>query len=125
MKVLVDSSIWVDYFRGSGDPTQMDWLIDEGLIVTNELILAELTPPLLVRKERKLVDLLREIELIRLSLDWEAIIALQVVCIRNGINKVGIPDLILAHHAIQNNLSLFAVDKHFQLLSEHVPLNLY
>ena len=125
MKVLVDSSVWVNYFRGVGDPSPMDWLIEEGLLVTNDLILAELTPPLLVHGERKLVNLLREIERIPLNLDWDALIALQVICIRKGINKVGIPDLILAQHAIQNKLSLFTVDKHFGLLSRYVPLDLH
>jgi predicted nucleic acid-binding protein len=47
-----------------------------------------------------------------------------VTCLRNGINKVGIPDLIIAQFALQNNLSLFSLDKHFQLLGKHVPLNL-
>ena len=49
MKVLVDSSVWVAYFRGDGDLRRMDWLIEEGLLVTNDLILAELVPPLLLR----------------------------------------------------------------------------
>ncbi|MDP2990816.1 MAG: PIN domain-containing protein [Kiritimatiellota bacterium] len=125
MKVLIDSSVWVAYFRGVGDVTTVDWLIEEGLIVTNNLILAELTPPLLVRGERKLVSLLREIECVPLTLDWDGIIEMQVICLRNGINKVGIPDLVIAQHVIQNNLSLFSLDKHFAFLGRHMPLNLF
>ena len=124
MNVLVDSSVWVAYFRGASDLPALEWLIEEGLVVTNDLILAELTPALLVRGERKLVGLLREIECVPLALDWEGIIEMQVTCLRNGINKVGIPDLIVAQQAVQCNLSLFSLDKHFRLLSEHVPLNL-
>ena len=124
MKVLVDSSVWVAYFRGMAGVAAVDWLIEEGLVVTNDLILAELTPPLLVRGERKLASLLLEMERPPLSLDWDDIIQLQVTCIRNGINKVGIPDLIIAQHAMQNNLSLYSLDKHFMLLSKHVHLNL-
>jgi len=125
MKVLIDSSVWVAYFRGTGDMTTVDWLIEEGLIVTNDLVLAELTPPLLVCGERKLVKLLHEIERIPLTLDWDGLIGMQVTCLRNGINRVGIPDLIIAQHAIQNNLSLFSLDKHFALLGRHMPLNVY
>ena len=125
MKVLVDSSVWVAYFRGVGDVTTLDWLIDEGLIVTNDLIMAELTPPLLLRGESRLVGLLREVERLPMTLDWDGIIEMQVTCLRNGINKVGIPDLIIAQHAIQNNLSLFSLDTHFALLGRHMPLNLY
>lgn len=125
MNVLIDSSVWVAYFRGVGNVTSVDWLIEEGLIVTNDLVLAELTPPLLVRGERKIVSLLREIECLPLTLEWGGIIEMQVICLRNGINKVGIPDLIIAQHAIQNNLSLFSLDKHFAFLGRHMPLNLH
>ncbi|MBI2437845.1 MAG: PIN domain-containing protein [Lentisphaerae bacterium] len=125
MKVLIDSSVWVAYFRGMGDLTTVDWLIEEELIVINDLILAELTPPLLFRRERKLVGLLHEIEWVPLTLDWGGIVEMQVTCLRNGINKVGIPDLIIAQHAIQNNLSLFSLDKHFAFLGRHIPLNLH
>jgi len=124
MKVLVDSSVWVAYFRGTAGVAALDWLIEESLVVTNDLILAELTPLLLVRGERKLASLLLEIERPPLTIDWDDIIQLQVTCIRNGINKVGIPDLIIAQHAMQNNLSLYSLDKHFALLGKHVHLNL-
>ena len=124
MKVLVDSSVWVGYFRGTADLPTVDWLLEEGLVVTNDLILAELTPPLLVRGERKLVGLLHEIERIPLTIDWDEIVRMQVLCLRNGINKVGIPDLIIAQQSIQHELALFSLDKHFQLLSKYVPLNL-
>lgn len=124
MKVLVDSSVWVAYFRGTNELPLVDWLIKEDVVVTNDLILAELTPLLLMRRERKLVGLLHDIERFPLTLDWDGIIQMQVTCLRNGISKVGIPDLIIAQFAMQYNLSLFSLDKHFQLLGKHVPLNL-
>jgi predicted nucleic acid-binding protein len=124
MRVLVDTSVWVAYFRGASDLPAMDWLIEEDLVVTNDLILAELTPALLVRGERKLVGLLREIERVPLAPDWDGIIEMQVTCLRNGINKVGIPDLIVAQQVIQHSLSLFSMDKHFRLMSRHMPLTL-
>jgi predicted nucleic acid-binding protein len=124
MNVLVDSSVWIAYFRGTSDLPSLDWLIEEGLAVTNDIILAELTPALLVSGERKLVGLLREIERVPLTIDWDGIIEMQVICLRNGINKVGIPDLIVAQQAMQYNLSLFSLDKHFRLLSKHVALQL-
>ena len=124
MKVLIDSSVWVAYFRGTGNLSTVDLIIEEDLAVTNDLILAELTPPLLMRGERKLITLLNNIESSPLALDWKGIINLQVICIRNGINKVGIPDLIIAQHAMQNDLVLFSLDKHFSLLSKQVPLRI-
>ena len=122
MNVLVDSSVWVAYFRGTSDLPELDWLIEEGLVVTNDIVLAELTPALLVRGERKLVSVLREMECVPLVVDWNGIIEMQVACLRNGINKVGIPDLMVAQNAMQHNLSLLSLDKHFRLLGKHVPL---
>ncbi len=43
MQVLVDTSVWIDYFRGSGNSADLDFLINENIIVTNEIVLAELT----------------------------------------------------------------------------------
>ncbi len=125
MKVLVDTSAWVAYFRGAGDLSTMDWLIEENLLVTNDLILAELIPALRLRRERKLAGLLREIERVPLEIDWDGIIEMQVTCLRNGINKVGIPDLIIAQQAIRREILFFSLDKHFHLITDHIPLNLY
>jgi len=125
MKVLVDTSVWVAYLRGADEGLGVDWLIEEGLLVTNDMILAELTPPLVVGGKRTLVGLLRDVERLPLALDWDGIVQMQVTCLRNGINKVGIPDLIIAQHAIQNELALFSLDKHFALLGRHFPLHLH
>lgn len=125
MSVLVDSSIWIEYFRGSGASSDLDFLIQEDLVVVNDLILAELIPALQLRRQGKLIGLLREIARPPLQTDWDDIIRMQVVCLRNGINKVGIPDLMIAQHAIQNGLELYSQDKHFILLSQHFPLDLH
>jgi hypothetical protein len=122
MRILADTSVWVAYFRGASDVPAMDWLIEEDLVVTNDLVLAELTPVLRVRGERKLVGLLRDMERVPLTLDWDGIIEMQVTCLRNGINRIGIPDLIIAQQVMQCGLSLFTLGKHFRLMSHHMPL---
>lgn len=124
MNVLVDSSAWIAYFRGSGAADRMDWLISEGLVATNDLILAELLPSLLVRGENRLARLLRETVRFPLTPDWNDVINLQTVCLRNGINKVGIPDLLIAQHVRQHHIPLYTLDRHFTLLSRYIPLNL-
>ena len=124
MTVLVDSSIWVDYFRGKETAGSVDWLIDEGVIATNELILSELLPALIMRKQGKLVSLLKEIPRLPLAIDWDEIVANQVICLSKGINNLGIPDLIIAQNAIQHDASLITRDKHFRLLAQHLPLRI-
>ncbi|MCF8260970.1 MAG: PIN domain-containing protein [Melioribacteraceae bacterium] len=124
MRILVDSSIWIDYFRGGKNSEVMDSYIDENVICTNHLILSELIPNLRIRKEKKIIDLLTEISIIPLNINWNQIIEYQTICLKNGINKVGIPDLIIVDNAIQNDLILFSNDKHFKLIYEYIALKL-
>jgi predicted nucleic acid-binding protein len=123
MTVLVDSSVWIDYFRGSEKADMLDLLIEENLLAINDLILAELVPYLRIKRQRKLLLLLQEIRRIPLKIDWEEIVEMQIKCIRSGINKVGIPDLLIAQNAIQNKLVLYSLDKHFNLMAECTPLS--
>ncbi|MDA1043788.1 MAG: PIN domain-containing protein [Verrucomicrobia bacterium] len=122
---LVDSSIWIDYFRGQGQPDVVDLLIEDNLVVANDLILAELIPALHLHKQKRLIALLREVKRHPIRIDWDDITQMQITCMRNGVNGVGIPDLIIAQNAIQNDLHLLCSDKHFDLMSKYVPLSLY
>ncbi len=125
MSVLVDSSVWIDYFRGSEKAAALDLLIEEDLLAVNDLVLAELVPYLRIKRQRKLLSLLHSVERIPLAIDWGDIVEMQVKCIRSGINKVGIPDLIIAQNAIQNNQILFSLDKHFGLIGKVTSLSVF
>ncbi len=125
MSILVDSSIWIDYFRDIGQADALEFLIEEDLVVSNDLILAELIPPLNIHKKKVVIKLLREIKRQPMSIDWDEIIQLQTLCLANGINGVGIPDLIIVQNAIQGGLKLLSNDKHFSLISKLLPLELF
>ena len=56
MTVLVDTSVWIDYFRGGDKSGKLDFMIDENIIVINDLILAELVPYLMLRGQDKIVE---------------------------------------------------------------------
>ncbi len=124
MSVLVDSSVWIAYFRGADDET-LESLIDENLVTVNELILAELLPALYLRRQRRLITLLQQIVRPEIVVDWDDIVQMQLTCLRRGINRVGIPDLIIAQHAIQHQLDLYSYDKHFVHMADHLPLAIY
>jgi predicted nucleic acid-binding protein len=124
MSVLVDTSVWVKYFRSGNNSEKLDFLIDENLIVTNDLILAELIPFLRVRKQRKLTNLLLNINRLNLSINWGQIIEYQYKCLKNGLNGVGIPDLIIAQNAKQNNCEIYSLDNHFSLMKEILTLKI-
>jgi len=125
MSVLVDTSIWIDYFRSGENSADMEVLIDENLITTNDIILAELVPYLKIKKQTKVIDLLYEVTQIALDIHWEEIIKFQVKCLKSGANGVGIPDLIIAQNAKQNNCTIYSLDKHFRLLNKILKVNLH
>ena len=125
MSVLIDSSVWIAYFRGEVDDGVVDFLIDHNMLVINDLILAEIIPVLRIRKQFKLVDLLMEIKCPQINIDWNDIINMQVLCLRNGINKVGISDLVIAQYSIINGFDLLTYDKHFMLMRRYFSLSLY
>lgn len=118
MEVLVDTSVWIDYFRSGEESEKLDYLIDENLVVTNELILTELLPLLIIRRERGVIKLLEKIKKNSLKLNWDEIINYQVLCLQSGSSGIGIPDLIIAQNAIQNNVPVYSIDKHFKYMHE-------
>jgi predicted nucleic acid-binding protein len=124
MSVLVDTSIWIEYFRSGDHCENLEYLIDENLIVINDLILAELVPSLKVRNQRKLIELLRSIRNLLVSIDWDQIIEYQFRCLRNGLNGIGIPDLMLAQNAKQHDCEIYSLDNHFQLMKDVLNLKL-
>jgi predicted nucleic acid-binding protein len=124
MSVLVDTSIWIEYFRSGDSSEKLDFLIDENLIVINDLILAELVPSLRVRNQQKLVKLLNNINKLELSIHWSQIIEFQFKCLKNGLNRIGIPDLIIVQNAKQNQCEIYSLDDHFKLMKDILELRL-
>ena len=116
MPVLVDTSIWVEYFNKGDSFEKLDLIIDENLVVTNDLILAELVPFLKIRKQKKIIDLLNSINKLELGINWDEIMDYQVKCLKKGVNGIGIPDLMIAQNAKQNNCEIYSTDKHYKLL---------
>jgi predicted nucleic acid-binding protein len=125
MSVLVDTSIWVEYFRTGDNSEKLDFLIDENLIVTNDLILAELIPFLKIQDQRKLINLLLNINRFVLSVNWNQIIEYQYKCLKNRLNGIGIPDLIIAQNAKQNHCEIYSLDNHFRLMKDILNLQVH
>lgn len=124
MSVLVDTSIWIEYFRSGNRSERLDFLIDENLIVINDLILAELVPSLRVLNQRKIIKLLYDINKLELSINWNQLIDFQFKCLKNGLNGIGIPDLIVVQNAKQNRCQIYSHDNHFKLMEDILELRL-
>jgi hypothetical protein len=117
-RVLVDSSVWIEYFQSETKHSDIDDLIDGNLLCTNDLILAELLPFLYIEKENELIESLNSLEKVDIDISWDIIVQMQIQNIKNGINGVGIPDLIILQNVIENNLVLYSADKHFRLMKK-------
>lgn len=122
-KVLVDSSVWIDFFKGN-EILHLERLIQEDLVCTNEIILCEILPYILLKKRNDIAQSLLALEKIALSIDWRIIQQYQFLNLRNGINKVGIPDLIILQQVIDEKLTLFSFDKHFKLMRSQFEFEL-
>lgn len=124
-KILIDSSVWIEYFKSENKHKVIDELIEENAICTNNLILTELLPYLYIKKENELIDSLNAIEKKEIKINWDTITKMQIKNIENGINKVGIADLIILQNVIENDLILYSIDKHFLMMKKIFDFNLY
>lgn len=124
-RILVDSSVWIAFFRGSIPKEPLFELIDANQLCSNDLILSEIVPSLIVRKQKELVATLQRIQRYSLSIDWHELIEFQVRNLRKGINNVGVPDLIIMQNVIQQNLILYTLDSHFTKMAEVFPFKSY
>jgi predicted nucleic acid-binding protein len=125
VRVLVDTSVWIDYFRTGQNSADLDQLIQEDLVATNDIILAELIPYLKLNGQTQVIALLEQLFRQPLQIDWPGIIELQHQCLKNGANGIGIPDLLIAQHAQQERLPVYSLDRHFRLLEQIISLALY
>lgn len=123
--ILVDTSVWIDGFHGGKFLDVLNTLIDRREICVNDLILSELIPSIRIRKEKELEDLLYLLPRVPMQIDWNGVVSMQTENLKHGINKVGLPDVIIAQNAMQNGVQLLSMDKHFELMAEIMPLQLY
>ena len=121
--VLIDSSVWIEYFKNGGIE-KLDRLIEEDLACINELILTEMVPALRLKNETEILEGLQAVSMIPLNIDWEIVRDYQLINLKNGINKVGIPDLIILQQIIDEKITLFSFDKHFRLMQSHLNFDL-
>ena len=123
--ILVDSSVWIAYFKGDERALPLNELIDSNDLCINDLILAELIPSIVQKKENTLKDLLLAVNSINLDINWQELMNMQILNLSKGINNLGIADLIIAQNAMHHDVELFTLDRHFILLSQHQKLKIF
>jgi predicted nucleic acid-binding protein len=125
--ILVDSSVWIDFFRGVATPEaeKLDSLLGAELVATGDLILAEVlqgfTHDRDFNQARKLltslviVDLAGQAVAIRAAANFRALRSL-------GISVRKTIDTLIATHCIEHRLALLYSDRDFDPFVEHLGL---
>ena len=125
MNNLVDSSAWIEYFKGNQKYLFMNNLINSNAICINEIILTELLPSILHKKEYELAELLKSVKNYKLNIVWQEIREIQLLNLKKGNNGIGISDLIIVQNCLQNELRLITNDKHFDVMSRYYKFEIY
>ncbi len=125
--ILVDSSVWIDFFRGVATPqaAKLDSLLGTELVATGDLILAEVlqgfTSDRDFNQARRLltslviVDLAGQAIAIRAAENFRAL-RLHGISVRKTI------DTVIATYCIENGLTLLYSDRDFDPFVEHLGL---
>ncbi|TAK67892.1 MAG: PIN domain nuclease [Betaproteobacteria bacterium] len=125
--ILVDSSVWIDYFRGTSTPEAetLDSLLSTEPIATGDLVLTEVLQGFVGDRNFNLakklltslviVDLAGQDIAIRAAKNFRALRAL-------GISVRKTIDTVIATRCIESRLSLLYSDRDFDPFVEHLGL---
>ena len=124
-KVLVDTSVWIEFFRKKGAvvSSRLREILNVGQACYLGPIAVELYQGAKTRKEIQIVDQLLEnihyVEMTRAHYHHAGIISRELA--RQG-KTFSTIDMIIAVVALDEQLALFTLDSHFQEISKHCQL---
>ncbi len=128
-RILVDSSIWIEFFRRPDAPASvvLDHLLAHRLVCTTGLVKAKVVPG--AQSPRDLRTLRRLFDALPLAPEregfWTHLIRFRHRLHAKGVLEIGIPDLIVATVAIQNRKLVFTADEDFARMVPHIPVRLF
>jgi hypothetical protein len=125
--ILVDSSVWIDYFRGSSTPEAetLDSLLGAEPIATGDLILTEVLQGFVSDRDfnqaKKLLTSLVIVDLAGQAIAVQAAKNFRVLR-AHGITVRKTIDTVIATRCIESRLSLLYSDRDFDPFVEHLGL---
>ncbi|MCO6411495.1 MAG: PIN domain nuclease [Thiogranum sp.] len=125
--ILVDSSIWIDYFSGNGSPETdfLDGMLGVSAVAIGDLILTEVLQGFRHDKDYKTAKrLLGELTIFELLGTKMAVKSANNFrkLRKKGITIRKTADVIIASFCIEHNLPLLYSDKDFKPFVEHLGL---
>ncbi len=124
--IMVDSCVWIEHFEKKIPELQQ--LMEKKNVAVCGIILLEFIPFLRDDKELDWIQyFFRQLKRIDKNLedsDWENLIFDQQKLIHHGINRIGIPDLLIMYITKLQNARLYTIDKTMKKAAHilHVPL---
>lgn len=127
--ILVDSSIWIEFFRRPDAPASLvlDHLLAHRLVCTTGLVKAEIVPGARSPRDFRRLRLLFDALPLAPERDgfWAHLSRFRYRLHVKGILGISIPDLIIATVAIQNRKLVFTADEDFTRMMAYVPVRLF
>ena len=114
--VLVDTSIWIEFFKPKSDiGDKLEKLIKENSVWTCGIVLFELVQGTKSDHEKsKILGILSDLKYIEMTLLlWRKAGELSVSLKQKGMN-LPLSDIFIATIAIEHHLHVFTLDKHFE-----------
>ncbi|HLF66390.1 MAG TPA: PIN domain nuclease [Gammaproteobacteria bacterium] len=125
--ILVDSSVWIDYFNGVGSRVTdlLDTLVDQAVLLVGDLILIEVLQGFREDKDfntaKKLLQDFLLVELVGAELAVAAAENYRTLR-KKGVTVRKTIDVIIATYCIQAQVPLLQTDRDFKTIAEHLPL---
>jgi predicted nucleic acid-binding protein len=107
-KFLVDTSVFINFFRGEDD-TELDLLIREDRVVVSQIVLLEIIKGVTKVEAKKVLNLLEGLEVFE---DFPPAVACQELLAKAkhlGLQG-GIPDLLILADCYVNQIKLYSLD---------------
>jgi len=126
--LVVDSTVWVDYFNGIGNPqtNYLDQIVDKAPVLIGDLILAEVLQGFRddsdFEKARRTLGKFMQVEMVNPELALQSAHNYRLLR-RKGITVRKTIDSLIATYCIENEHNLLHTDSDFDGYEKHLGLD--
>ena len=120
MRVLIDTSVWIEFFKANSSVSNnLELLLIEDSVEICGVVLFELLQGIKSESEKlKIKDILLNLPYVEINKNiWQKSAEISLNIKKKGYT-IPFSDILIGTLAIENNFSVFTLDKHFELIPE-------
>ena len=120
MRVLVDTSVWIEFFKANSSVSNnLELLLIEDSVEICGVVLFELLQGIKSESEKlKIKEILLNLPYVEINKNiWQKSAEISLNIKKKGYT-IPFSDILIGTLAIENNFSVFTLDKHFELIPE-------